>query len=67
MQRRVGLLLTSDNRSGVSYLCGKKCPTTISDNIGGVKQLLSTLQHALGKEHQFALAEKVPYPIKAHS
>jgi len=31
----------------------------VSDNVGGVKQLLSTLQHALGEERHFALGAGV--------
>ena len=37
----------------------------LSDNVGGVKYVLSTLQHALREERHFALLEKVPYPTKA--
>jgi len=29
----------------------------ISDNVGGVKQFSSTLQHALGEERHFALVD----------
>ena len=30
---------------------------SISDNVGGVKQFSSTLQHALGEERHFALVD----------
>jgi hypothetical protein len=40
----------------------------ISDNVGGVKNLLSTRSHALEEERHFALAEKhLPVPTKARS
>jgi hypothetical protein len=37
-----------------------------SDNVGGVKQLSSTLQHALVEERHFALDE-IAVPTKARS
>ena len=37
------------------------------NNVGGVKQFLSTLLRALEEERHFALVEDVPYPTKARS
>ena len=34
----------------------------VSDNVGGVKQFLSTLRHALGEERHFALVEGFAFP-----
>jgi len=39
--------------------------TGVSDNVGGVKFFLSTLQHAPNEERHFALAEEVPFQPKA--
>ena len=41
----------------------------VSDNVGGVKQFSSTLQHALVEERHFALVEAVAFalPTKARS
>jgi hypothetical protein len=41
----------------------------LSDNVGGVKQFLSTLQHALVEERHFALVEAVAFalPTQARS
>jgi hypothetical protein len=32
----------------------------LSDNVGGVNQVSSTRQHALGEERHFALVEELP-------
>jgi hypothetical protein len=37
----------------------------VSDNVGGVKQFLSTLWHALEEERHFALADGLPFPTQA--
>jgi hypothetical protein len=41
----------------------------LSDNVGGVKNFSSTLQHALGEERHFALVEAVAFalPTQARS
>jgi len=41
----------------------------LSDNVGGVKQFSSTLQHALIAERHFALVEAVAFalPTRARS
>jgi hypothetical protein len=41
----------------------------VSDNVGGVKQFLSTLQHALVEERHFALVEAFAFalPTQARS
>jgi len=40
----------------------------LSDNVGGVKNFLSTLLYPLEEERHFALAEKqLPVPTKARS
>jgi hypothetical protein len=41
----------------------------VSDNVGGVKQFSSTLQHALVEERHFALVEAVAFalPTQARS
>jgi hypothetical protein len=41
----------------------------LSDNVGGVKQFSSTLQHALVEERHFALVEAVAFalPTQARS
>jgi hypothetical protein len=41
----------------------------LSDNVGGVKQFLSTLQHALVEERHFALVEAFAFalPTQARS
>src|SRR5215467_9011030 len=42
--------------------------TRVSDNVGGVKNFLSTLLYPLEEERHFALAEKqLPVPTKARS
>jgi hypothetical protein len=35
----------------------------LSDNVGGVKQFSSTLQHALVEERHFALVEAVAFAL----
>jgi len=39
----------------------------LSDNVGRVKDYLSTLRHALVKERHFALVEDFAFPTKARS
>ncbi|MGH7484639.1 MAG: hypothetical protein ACREMY_03415, partial [bacterium] len=46
---------------GVSGSCWRKI--AISDNVGGVKQFSSTLQHALIEERHFALVEAVAFAL----
>jgi hypothetical protein len=35
----------------------------VSDNVGGVKQFSSALQHALGEERHFAFVEAVAFAL----
>ena len=37
----------------------------LSNNVGGVKQYLRTLQRALGEERHFALVDGLPFPTQA--
>jgi len=41
------------------------CKIAISNNVGGVKRFLSTLQHALEKERDFVLVGSSRFPTWA--